>query len=96
MSRWTGCASKKRFTEHEAGRIAARFGQRAYFCTWCNGWHCTKRADKHTVVRQRAPETPHIALARAERALGELLRKGVTGPLLDAARARVAELSPKR
>jgi hypothetical protein len=93
MSRWTSCASKRRFTEHEAERTAAKFGQRAYLCNRCTGWHCTKRDDNRPQVRTRMPDTPLVELARAKRALEELRRKNVKGELLEVALARVEELA---
>ena len=37
------CLGKKRMPESIARKIATKWGQRAYFCPHCSGWHCTKQ-----------------------------------------------------
>jgi hypothetical protein len=35
------CLGKKRMPARLAQAIAEKYGQRAYFCPVCSGWHCT-------------------------------------------------------
>jgi len=43
------CLGKKRMSAEAAEKVARKWGQRAYFCPFCSGFHCTK---------QPAPEVP--------------------------------------
>lgn len=88
------CGRKRRFTEDEADRRARKFGQRAYHCTSCHGWHCTKQIDRPT-YGAHAPETRAQMIGRARAALAELERKNVKGALLEMARANLDALLSK-
>ncbi len=89
-SEWNSCKRKARFrNEHDAERQAKKHGLRAYTCEACDGFHLTSMALR-PAPRQRAQARPEVAAERARRALAELERKGVSGPLLDSARAEVA------
>lgn len=89
------CGRKRRFSDDNAAeRIGRPYGQRAYYCQQCGGYHLTKAA-----VRPRPAKpvisSPDAEVARARAALAELERKHVTGPLLDGARAHLAALLGK-
>lgn len=89
---WGKCGRKARFREEAvAVRRARELGLRAYPCQRCSGWHLTSMAyrDEKPVAR---PVDRGLELRRARRALAELERKRITGPLLESARRRVAEL----
>lgn len=95
MTRWSACGSKARFdNEHHAGRVAAKYGQRIYLCTFCQGWHLTSQ-ELRRALPTREVDTPQLELDRVHRALTELRRKRVTGPLLDEALAREREVSAR-
>jgi len=97
---WKSCDSKARFEEHEAGRIAAKFGQRSYFCSKCGGFHCTKSVERVHASPFRRNVDPRIAISgaidRAKKAISELKRKGVSGPFLESAERHLAELKASR
>ena len=81
-----GCKRKARFAQRrDADARASAYGQAVYECRHCGGFHCTSGVSQGRVERERA-----------ERALAELHRKGVTGPLLETAIATVAEAWAKR
>lgn len=85
--------TKARFrTEDEADRRAKKHGLRSYYCRECRGFHLTSAGYSQTRALRAKKPSAAVELARAERALAELERKGVVGPLLDAARARVSGL----
>lgn len=50
------CLSKKWFSEEVANKIAKRFGQRAYECPHCHGWHCTSQPEPKRVTVGRATD----------------------------------------
>lgn len=89
---WGSCRAKARFaTVHEAEKRARKYGQRAYECDRCGGWHCSRQPYTPRPVRIRT-EHPNVELDRARRGLAELRRKHITGPLRDAAEQRVRDL----
>lgn len=81
-----GCKRKARFPTHAAADIrAGLYGQVVYLCPHCGGYHCTSGASRQRVERERA-----------ERALAELERKGVRGPMLETAVRNVAAMRARR
>lgn len=95
-SRWGQCARKARFKdEHTANRRAAELGFRAYPCKFCRGWHLSSLPFRDHPHGGRRDNEREVKLALAKRALAELERKGVKGPLLDRAKEHVAELELK-
>lgn len=96
-ARWSQCESKARFTTEEyAERTGKRHVpmQRAYHCQWCDGFHLTRSEPRQ--VKNRATTHPDEVIARAERAVAELVKKKVTGPLLDTAVQTLEGLQKER
>jgi hypothetical protein len=91
---YRSCCSKKRFADENAAEKRGRpYAQRAYMCDFCGGFHLTSKELRWThKVRNADPNAPWVRLERAQRALRELERKNITGPLYDTACVTVSEL----
>jgi len=91
------CGSKCRFrTEDEALKFGKKRGLRVYDCGFCGGYHLTSRPKVFATILPfyRTDEKSRLALRieRAQKALRELDRKGVSGPLRDAAETHLRDL----
>lgn len=94
-SAWHDCQRKARFTEHEAQKRVEKHGGHVYDCARCGGFHVSTKPFRGAKYQKR-PTHPNTELDRAHRALDELRRHKVTGPLLDTAVANVEALTAAR